>query len=225
MVHGPGQRGFARAVVLPRRRLLLGLNPEPPPPGERSGPRRGRANTRGRFPPRTGASVSRRPRRRARRLALSGRSWNSGRAHRDRWRQRRRRLDGGPDQSIARGGGRAARVRLAYLTLDRPHSFGRDAGEQGCRRPAHPQGLSEGAGRRIPSRKSGPEGSARLSALRRIDGLTARAGPGGIGGDAACRCNALRRGCRRRRCAGHAPDLAAYDPCLSHVERQAGAGS
>ena len=69
----PRQRCVKGSAVLPRRRLLLGLDRQPPAHGHRGRPRLRRPHARGRLSACAGAPVSRRPRRCGRRLAISAR--------------------------------------------------------------------------------------------------------------------------------------------------------
>ena len=58
VVDRAGQRRFARAAVFPWRRLLLGLDRQPSPPGDRGRPRRRHPHARGRLSARARASLS-----------------------------------------------------------------------------------------------------------------------------------------------------------------------
>src|SRR5262249_58335039 len=72
---------------------------------------------------------------------------------------------------------------------------------------------------------AGSEGSADLAAVRQLKWLSANTYPGWIGGDPARRCGAFcaRGGSGRRQ--RHPSGLAAHDPCLADVEREARGGT
>lgn len=93
MVLRANERSVARAPVLSWRRLLLRLDRQSPPNGDRSGPRGARPRACDSIQTRARASVSRRLRRRARGLAISARAGICPGADRDRRRQRGRRTD------------------------------------------------------------------------------------------------------------------------------------
>ena len=164
----PGQRREPRAALFPWRRLLLGLDRQPPHARDRGRPRRRYPHPRGRLSPRAGTSVSGRARGCPQSLRLPARPRHSGRADRGRRRQCRRRADAGPAAGFARRGRGTARLRLAHLALDRPDADRRDAGDQGRRRSADPSRLSGRTRRRLPAerlRRTGTRASRRSSPI------------------------------------------------------------
>ena len=91
MVAGARQRRIARAAVLSRRRLLLGVDPQPPRHGLGGRPRRGGADAGAWLQAGAGKSLSGRTRRCARGNRVPGRPGHFRRPHRHRRRQRWRR--------------------------------------------------------------------------------------------------------------------------------------
>ena len=142
MVDRSGQRFVPGAALLPRRRLLLGVDREPSPDGDRGGAGGSVKDARGRVPARPRASLSRGLRRRAESLGVPARPGIFGRPDRDRRRQRRRGADRRAHRPAARRNRGGAGVSLARFALDRSHHVGRDDEDEGRRRSAHPRGLS-----------------------------------------------------------------------------------
>ena len=184
----PGSDAVARADVLSRRRLLLGIDREPSPPGDRGRPRRRHAHAGGRLPAGARASVPGRDRRRAHGVALSGRAGHRARPHRGRRRQRRRRADAGarpwrcamPDRHC-----RAASGWLSPwtdLTMSGETLASKDAVDPLIHKP-----YLEELRRRLSAARHRPPRSARLAAVRRSARPAADADPGRIVRDAAGR--------------------------------------